>query len=322
MGAMLSLRILLLGLLAQIVLCFQAFAGPMMPSFNDFLDPVTHEPKPSSECKLPLVSNPTASNRWYAAAKEKKTALTTPVIQESEPSLLPELQKAIGLVNKKYLKSNKPYFAVIELLQNLELVPRGGKIHVRGPGENYMEWLLPLLARPDAQVSASDPEFEHRMGYFESEHSTRPTIKDEYVKKVWEDILEEHPSMIDEFRSLRTFQSFEAMVRTRLVLYYGQPYNKQADLLIAKMPLDDASMFGGYSSIGDSGKSLADDLYNGTKNKGFVWLYSERVYPDYISEVYLRLPSLLAPFVPQQNDRGGYRAFDDNHGYLVQVGEQ
>lgn len=56
---------------------------------------------------------------------------------------------------------SKPLAAQLaELIRREEFLPKNGVVHIVGPGDNSIEWLWPLVVRPDVKVVVSEPDRE------------------------------------------------------------------------------------------------------------------------------------------------------------------
>jgi hypothetical protein len=264
---------------------------------------------------------------WAAGCVGGALADVARILKENSASRPPgdKLQRILKQsqsLSSTYEDANTGHIALVQLLQSHDLLPKGGHVHIRGPGENYMEWLVPLLARPDAKVSISDPE----MHTYWATPGIRPSfLSDEYLKEVWEDILTHRPRIRDEFKAVATWEQFKGLVQKRVELHVYQPNERTAwdlgrrpggwpevDLLIARMP------HSGREYSPSEGERLGNNIRRGVKNGGLVWLFSERVMPDAISNHSVQLPDFFKSYLPA-DIQSKYFGRPPVPGYLLQV---
>lgn len=158
--------------------------------------------------------------------------------------------------------------SIIEILQNPEIIPVDGSVHVVGPGEDFYQWAVFLLVRPDVKITVS--ERPGNAGF----NLISDLLLEGSRDRFWKNITRDNPALV-EYSVIKTFEQFVEEARKRIKLipsfYYDFEGNtpERTDLIFARYPM-----------LGHS--NMIRDLVGGAKaGTGLIWVTTEKMFLDY-----------------------------------------
>ncbi len=165
------------------------------------------------------------------------------------------------------LSDTKNIEKVVSIFQSCEFLPEGGIVHVYGPAQNFFEWVIPLLVRPDCKIIVSETKWKP------SALAIGTTIEGEYetvlnhvktdAENVYRQIQESNPEIFLFSSNVKNPSDLQLAINERVTLIEGGP-----DVIpLGDKPVADFAMI-----IGPFGYFLSTE---NLKMGGIVWIARE-----------------------------------------------
>ncbi len=174
----------------------------------------------------------------------------------------------LGVFEQATKEFGETPIAVLKILSDEKIVPKGGVVLSLGSGKNFYEWILPILNRKDIAVvviEKADQGLELFAGYGSLSYGDIIRRPDDvipvFAEGAWKVIKKNNPELISSGR-IKTEEAFVAAIKKQIVFYSADNYSEglrdvKADLIISRLP-------------------WRYELYGDLRKNGFAWVVTER----------------------------------------------
>ena len=194
--------------------------------------------------------------------------LSSSVFAETKPApeldcegLMGRLSQAAQVFKDISTTDATPLDQIVQLYLSRTLIPEGGHLHVVGSGRNFYEWLIPLLVRPDIQITVSDkPEL---YGSNEFQITAGPILTEEFLL----DVRFRYPELIGMISEEVSAEFLSEQIQQRVFTFTDvRQSRKRADFVVMISPLMDSDAY--------------RYIFNRARSDGaLVWMVSDDLEP-------------------------------------------
>lgn len=206
---------------------------------------------------------------------------------------------------------------------NLKQLPENGVIHIRGPGNNFWEWILPFLVRPDVRVIVSEDKVHlsqvTNILWHNLESEAPPVIPGIFDFQSLEGVWKEVGLRLRDYFP-KDFFNFVKLIHQRVWVVQDFKtiiFDPRENLRTQDHPFDGVTLIPPADLILSRYPVATFDARPKLKTNGLVWVVSEDFdlrAPGYNQGVSLKDAQGVGRF--ETNINSGYDIFD-GIGYLM-----